>query len=475
VLAVRTRSLSLQAVAGACCALAALTLLLPSTPTYDPWSWAVWGREIAGLELDTSAGPAFKPLPVFASALLSPLGDAAPWLWLVVARAGALLSVAMAWRLARRLSGGSRLAGAVAAGGVALAGGWIWNGALGNAEGLMLALALMGFERALDGHPRQALALGFATALVRTEAIPFVFAYGLWMWRRDPGVRVAASAAAAALPVLWLGPDLLGSGDALRSSERARIPNPGAPALAERPALASLTRALALAPTVLWVGVVLALVAARRRELPRAAALPALAGLAWIGLVAAMSELGYSGEERYALPGVALVAVSAGSGVAWAVRGATAGGEVKSVHIVDASDLTPERGAVAGRARGAIAAATLLVLMAVVGQSLPRLLEDARSLRHEASLYNRLDDAVAVAGGRESVLRCGPVHTAPYSRPAMAWRLGAPISALSTDAARRGTAFRARPYRGAPRRPALAGGGWRRLGRAGAWEVMARC
>src|SRR5690348_4389011 len=26
-------------------AIAALTLLLPSAPTYDPWSWIIWGRE----------------------------------------------------------------------------------------------------------------------------------------------------------------------------------------------------------------------------------------------------------------------------------------------------------------------------------------------------------------------------------------------------------------------------------------------
>jgi hypothetical protein len=485
------RMLPLAAVAGGSLALAAVSLLLPSTPTYDPWAWAVWGREIAGLELETSAGPAFKPLPVLAGAVLSPLGDAAPWVWLVVARAGALLSVAMAWRLARRLSGGSLLAGAVAAAGVALAGGWVWNGALGNAEGVMLALGLVALDRALDGHPRQALALGFAAALVRTEAVPFVVVYGLWLWRAEraapggprrstrrlPATPALLGAGIALLPVLWLGPDLLGSGDALRSSERARVPNPGAPALAERPALESLARALALAPTIVWAGALLALAGARRRELPRAAALPALAGLAWIGLVAAMSELGYSGEERYALAGAALVAVSAGCGVGWAVRRAIAGGEVTSGTIRAASDFTPreEPGRVAGRRRAGLVAAALLLLAAAVAQSLPRLLDDARSLGYEAALYGRLDDAVAAAGGREAVNRCGPVHTAPYSRPAMAWRLRVPIGALSTETARGGIAFRARPHRGAARGPALAGGGWRPIGGAGEWTVMTRC
>ena len=31
----------------ACLALAAFSLLLPSEPSYDPFSWLVWGREIA--------------------------------------------------------------------------------------------------------------------------------------------------------------------------------------------------------------------------------------------------------------------------------------------------------------------------------------------------------------------------------------------------------------------------------------------
>jgi hypothetical protein len=37
--------------------LAALSLLLPSAPTYDPWSWIIWGREITQLDLDTVDGP----------------------------------------------------------------------------------------------------------------------------------------------------------------------------------------------------------------------------------------------------------------------------------------------------------------------------------------------------------------------------------------------------------------------------------
>src|SRR4051794_5767044 len=56
---------------GACVALAALSLIAPSQPTYDPWSWILWGREIAHGELSTTFGPSWKPLPVALTTLFS--------------------------------------------------------------------------------------------------------------------------------------------------------------------------------------------------------------------------------------------------------------------------------------------------------------------------------------------------------------------------------------------------------------------
>jgi hypothetical protein len=51
-----TRSTSWRvyaALAFGCLLLAALSLLYPSTPSYDPWGWLLWGREIIHLRLDT--------------------------------------------------------------------------------------------------------------------------------------------------------------------------------------------------------------------------------------------------------------------------------------------------------------------------------------------------------------------------------------------------------------------------------------
>ena len=107
---------------------------------------------------------------------------AAPDLWLVVARAGAVVAVAMVFKLCLRLTselagrpdrdaGVSRvalayapgvLAGIIAAIRLVFAGGFISDNALGYSEGLMTALALIAIERHLDGHHRQAFVIAFS-------------------------------------------------------------------------------------------------------------------------------------------------------------------------------------------------------------------------------------------------------------------------------------------------------------------------
>jgi hypothetical protein len=57
-------------------AVAAVSLVFPSAPTYDPWAWIVWGREIAHLDLSTVGGPSWKPLPVLFTIPFSQAGPA---------------------------------------------------------------------------------------------------------------------------------------------------------------------------------------------------------------------------------------------------------------------------------------------------------------------------------------------------------------------------------------------------------------
>ena len=125
------------ALVAACLAVGLLSLLLPSTPTYDPWSWIIWGREILHGDLSTVSGPSWKPLPVLFTIPFSLTGDAAPDLWLAVARAGGLLAVALAFRVAYRLAPPPYgwLAGAVAAVGLVLSSYYVRTDRAGQLRG----------------------------------------------------------------------------------------------------------------------------------------------------------------------------------------------------------------------------------------------------------------------------------------------------------------------------------------------------
>jgi len=131
----------------ACLAIAAVTLLLPSAPTTDPWGWIVWGREVAHLQLSTAIGgaPSWKPLPVLVTTPLSLFGGAAPDLWLLFARAAGLLGLVAAYRLGWRLAG--RAAGVVAAGGLLLSSHWVRTWLHGYSEPLGVALLLFAVDR----------------------------------------------------------------------------------------------------------------------------------------------------------------------------------------------------------------------------------------------------------------------------------------------------------------------------------------
>ena len=95
-------------------------LLVAPAPSYDPWAWLLWGREVAHGTLSTEEMPAFKPLTVAVCTLLAPLGGAAPEAWVIVGRAGMVLAVILAFRLGRDLAGVA--GGIVAAVGVAFTG-----------------------------------------------------------------------------------------------------------------------------------------------------------------------------------------------------------------------------------------------------------------------------------------------------------------------------------------------------------------
>ncbi|MGI8593484.1 MAG: hypothetical protein ACR2ML_03790, partial [Solirubrobacteraceae bacterium] len=207
----------------ACLALAALSLLVePLALLPDPWAWIVWGRELVSLDLDTTSGPSWKPLPALVVAVLSVVGGAAPAVWVVVARAGGLLAFVMAWRVGRRIAGPAAGWVAVAALAVALAPSWMNIVAMGREEGLLCALVLWTVDRHLARHEGQALALAFGASLLRPEAWPFLGLYGLWLLWRQPRHRVLVVALFALLLPAWFLPDVLTVGDPLQSSQKAQ-------------------------------------------------------------------------------------------------------------------------------------------------------------------------------------------------------------------------------------------------------------
>ena len=459
----RRRDPPFVALVAASVLLALASLALPSAPGYDPWSWLVWGREVAGLDLSTSEGPAWKPLPVlFIAPLAAVSEELAPEGWLVIARAGAILATALAFVVARRLAGGSRAAGIAATLGLLLVPGWIENAAVGNSEGLLVALILLAVERGLDGRLQAAVALGVLAALLRVEVWPFLAVLGVAWIRRDRSAWGPVLLAAVGVAGLWFGAELLGSGEPLRSAGRARVPNPGAPALAADPAPATLITALALPPPVVLAGVgaLVAVTAMRARagRPARDALAVAAAGAAWILLVAAMSELGFSGEARYLLPGAALLTVAGMAGPFGLL-----------------SALARRRKAVR-RVGGAALAATLALALAVT--ALVRgdaLRDDLERVAYGAALAADLERAVARAGGAPSLVRCGPPYVGPYRGPMLAWALGLHKAEVGFEATRPGVAFRSRLGPESPLAPAGPRGRHELSPRTGLWRIEAVC
>jgi hypothetical protein len=435
--------------------LGAATLLVPATLGYDAWAWTVWGRQLAHLDLATTAGPSFKPLPVLALAPLSVLGAATPVVWMGLMRAAAVLSLLLAYRLGSRLAG--PLAGAVAALSLALSADLYRTALLGSAEPVLIALTLGAADRHLAGRRDWALALVALAGLIRPEAWVLLGAYGVFVWLREPRLRPLVAAAVVLPPALWLGLDWIGSGDPLHASSTATSATEGSAANAKVPALEVVRRAAdaVIVPTLILAAVGVAF-AARRRDRP----VLSLAGLAlgWIAVVAIMAEVGFTGTRRYLAAPAAALCVVAGVGLVWLL------------------DAVRER-----RARIAVGVAVAVLALA---PALLRAREDARLLsvaRSQASQRDELVRAIDRAGGRAAVLRPGHPAINPWLQTALAWELDVPLSGVQAawSSSRRhphwappALVFRA-PARLAGPRPALPRGVRTDVvTRSGRWRVL---
>ena len=449
----RSTSWRLYAVlAGGSLALGVLSLLYPSTPSYDPWGWLLWGREVLHLDLNTIGANTFKPLPVLFTLPFALFGKAQPDLWLVVARAGIVFALAMAFRLAARITiwfgaspagrqgvsrliafGPAVLAGAIAAFAMLISPEFLRNGALGYSECLGTGLVLLAIDRHLDDKPRQTFIIGFFPALDRPEVWAFWGLYGLYLWRRDPGARKLIVALFAVVPVLWFLPELWGSGHLLRgvsrdlNSSTAKATLTKCPFCTEMKAAAnSSLRRITVAGGLVAVGVAIAIWRAWRRRASAAGTalreqahrpegiLLGLAALAllWFLEISAMTQYGFSGNQRYMVIGGGLVMVVGGVGwgfMAWKL------GELLARWIRPAS----------GSAVGVlIAVAGFLFIPGWVGPNVVDLSSLNHSLRYQAELRQDVQAIITRAGGATKVLACGRVETENYQVPMVAWYLG---------------------------------------------------
>lgn len=389
-----------RSVVAACAAVAAASLVLPAALTFDSWAWLVWGREIGRLDLDTTGGPSWKPLPVVFTTLVAPLGSVAVPVWSAIARTGTLLALVGAYRLASRLAG--RVAGVLGAALLLLAPDgdprFLRLLAEGHVAPWSAACALFAVELHLDGHRSGALGLGFAASLLRPEAWPFLLAYAVWLWWQDHSQRRLVVPVLCLVPALWFAIDWWGSGSPLNGAGTAQVA--ASSSVVERTGDAVAVAAQMVALPV-WAAAVVGLVSARRRDETWPLVLAGGAAI-WSALVVAMATVfGYAALSRFFLPSAAVLCVLAAVGV---------------VRLLGSSRRR-------GLALAAVALAGLLLVPRVAG--VPSVLTEAAD---RASVEDDLD-AVLAAVGRDRLLSCGglAVDGVGLLRTAVAWKLDVPL------------------------------------------------
>jgi hypothetical protein len=457
----------------ACLVLAAISVaVLPTVPSYDPWSWIVWGREVSDPHLNfvVSGGPSWKPLPFIFTTLWGLFGGAAPALWIATARWGGLLGLVGAWRLASRLMGGGRpgaFAGLVAVAGVLLTQDWFYYFFHGTSEVVLIGASLWAIDRFLDGRHGQAFALAVAASLIRPEWWPFLGLYALWLWFRVPEfktvrLRLFILAGLALIPVLWFGPPWVGSGQPFLAASHAAEYNGH---LGSDPLRAVTARGkdLQVLPALIFgvIAVILGWLRGRDRLLLGLG----LGVIAWWVVVVGMTLDGYPGLERFFLPAAALTCVLAGVGV---TRLALLAGE-GARHL--------------GRSAALVPVATAAVAVVLVAISIPSSSDAITAAREsfpansqDASTQRQLSAAVKAVGGHDAVYPCRTSFAAVNHgmQTALAWKLHVTLEHVGTAMREPGVDFIG-PHNGANGEEAAVDPRLTRerpLGGAGSWRAV---
>jgi hypothetical protein len=387
---------------------AVFTLIWPGAPTYDPWAWIIWGREIIEGDLVTNTGPSWKPLPMFFTVPFALFGEAAPDLWLWIARATALIGIVTVAQLGARVGG--RIGAALAALAITTTPLYFAYGIQGSSEGMLVATCCLAASAWLDGNRTASFWWLVAASLLRPEIWPFVALLALERLRDRPARFWWVGGAGLFVLACWLIPEKIGSGAYLRAATRANEPNPDSAAFAASPTLEVLG---SMGNLMLWLPAIsLALTLAlglwmwRRdpegqlvpREALRVAGLLALWALAWVAIVAAMTEGGYAGNPRYlAAPLGLLVAVAMG-GLAWLCR------------VLALRDWAPlaELAVIGG-----------VLVIALNGST--RLPQRSQELLWQATNRIELRELHGQAAVQAATRNCQPLLTHPLMIPPVAW------------------------------------------------------
>jgi hypothetical protein len=458
----------------ACVGLAFLSVLvLPSTPSYDPWAWIVWGREIASgaFTFATNGGPSWKPLPVVFTTVFGLFGGLAPKLWLVAARAGGLLALLGAFRLGSRLTADLGRGLAFAAGGLAAIALLVSHEAMGSpaiiqdwvhylfrgaSEPMLVACVLWAIEAHLAGRQRVTFVLGVATSLIRPEAWPFLGAYVLWLWwsggaggwARRRGGFVLVGVGLALIPLLWFGPPWISTGHPFAASTQAAHYNGH---LGNTPFTEVLSRGahLVMLPVIVFACAAFVL-ALRSRD--RVTLWLFGGAVAWVALVVAMTVAAYPGLGRFMYPPAGVACVLAGVGV---------------VRLASLSR------------RFAWAIVTLCVAVSIpfaVGR-VSQAWKEKGEADTAVQFTNSLSDAVGVVGGRGRVMPCSTSVAAVNHtmQTALAWMLHVRLARVKTVLRSPGVDF-VGPHvvtiDGAAAPIRIHGGhASRRIGASGVWRV----
>ena len=390
--------------------LSVASLAVPAAPVFDAWTWMHWGREIVNGNLDTGGATAWKPLPAFVGAIFTPLGSSAPTAWLLLVRMAGFASLVLAGALAARLTSPRRtaIAAAVAAILVASLDHAVKLVMEGGSEPVLVALLLAAalvWARSEDLAVSGAcFGLVWGAALIRPEAWPLLgVAAAAWARGRGPSPANVARAVIvlATVPLLWLGPEWVGSGSPFGGSRLARSSPLAASStvggVLRSSASASSFLVIVGALSVLWPTIRPRLVGKPRSLVPRGVspewtprrlswqewnrviAVLGAAAVLWVGGAILQVLAGYPSLPRFVVPVGAVVAVLAAVGAC----------ELRDLGI-GSGKLRAARGQIVIP----LAAVALLLLPAGVVLRVSQAGDDLAGLRQRAALASSLDTAV---------------------------------------------------------------------------------